>query len=106
MKAIFEDRTRQYDVKVGDVVAIDLVADLGDKEELQFDNVLLYTDDNDGVKVGAPYVEGVSVKAKVMEKLVKDDKVLVFKYKRRKNYKKTRGHRERYTLIKIEEIVA
>ena len=71
---------------------------------LSFDKVLLV--ENGGqVKVGAPVVKGASVKAKILKHL-KDDKVLVFKKKRRKGYQTLNGHRQYLTQIVIEEIVA
>ncbi|MDP3399224.1 MAG: 50S ribosomal protein L21 [Bacteroidales bacterium] len=69
---------------------------------LNFEKVLLV--DNDGaIKIGAPYVEGASVKATVLTHL-KGEKVIVFKKKRRKGYSKKNGHRQYLTQIKIEEI--
>ena len=53
--------------------------------------------------IGAPYVEGATVTAKILES-GKDDKVIVFKYRRKKNYRKFRGHRQQYTLVQIEAI--
>ena len=71
---------------------------------LSFDKVLLT--DNDGqVKVGAPVVEGASVKAKILKHL-KDDKVIVFKKRRRKGYKVKNGHRQCLTQILVEDIIA
>ena len=69
---------------------------------LDFAKVLL-TDDNGSVKVGAPYVEGVTVNDTVVDH-VKADKVLVFKKRRRKGYQKLNGHRQCLTQILIEEI--
>ncbi|MFI3315137.1 MAG: 50S ribosomal protein L21 [Rikenellaceae bacterium] len=70
---------------------------------LSFDKVLLV--DNDGqVKVGAPVVEGAKVEAKILRHL-KDDKVIVFKKKRRKGYRVKNGHRQFLTQISIEEII-
>ena len=71
---------------------------------VSFDKVLLT--DNDGqVKVGAPVVKGAAVKCKILKHL-KDDKVLVFKKKRRTGYQKCNGHRQYLTQILVEEIVA
>lgn len=72
--------------------------------ELTFDSVLLTTDDSKTV-VGAPFVKNASVKVKVLEHL-KDDKVIVFKKKRRISYKKTVGHRQQYTKVEVTGIVA
>ena len=70
---------------------------------MSFDKILLV--DNDGqVKVGTPVVEGAQVKAKILRHL-KDDKVIVFKKKRRKGYRVKNGHRQYLTQIAIEEIV-
>ncbi len=84
------------------VVVNRLAAEEGSK--LEFDQVLLI--DNDGkIEIGKPIVEGAKVTAKVMEHL-KDDKVLVFKKKRRKGYQKMNGHRQSLTRIEIEKISA
>jgi len=67
-----------------------------------FDSVLLFNDGKE-TKVGAPTIEGLKVEAKVLEH-VKDDKVIVFKKKRRKSYKKKNGHRQQLTKIEITKI--
>ncbi len=72
--------------------------------DIEFDQVLLLADE-DNIRVGAPTVEGVTVKAKVLEHL-KADKIIVFKKKRRKGYQKKNGHRQPMTQILIEEISA
>ncbi len=72
--------------------------------DIEFDQVLLLADE-DNIQVGAPTVEGVTVKAKVLEH-VKADKIIVFKKKRRKGYQKRNGHRQPMTQIQIEEISA
>jgi len=72
------------------------------EKEVTFDNVLLLNTDK-GIKIGSPSVDGVKVKAKVLEHL-KDDKVIVFKKKRRKGYQKLNGHRQYLTKIEITKI--
>ena len=72
-------------------------------EEVEFNNVLL-VDDSSSVDVGTPNVSGATVKGKILDH-VKGDKVIVFKKKRRKGYKKSNGHRQNYTKVLIEEIV-
>ena len=74
----------------------------GKGASVDFTKVLL-TDDNGSVKVGTPYIDGVTVKATVVDH-VKADKVLVFKKRRRKGYQKLNGHRQCLTQILIEEI--
>jgi large subunit ribosomal protein L21 len=77
-----------------------LKADL--EAEVVFDNVLVLTQD-DSTKVGTPYVDGVKVHAKVLEH-TKDDKVIVFKKKRRIGYRKLNGHRQELTKIEVTKI--
>ncbi len=72
------------------------------ESEVQFGNILLFSDDN-GVKIGSPFVSGITVKAKVLSH-VKDEKVWVFKKKRRKGYEKLNGHRQQLTRIEITSI--
>jgi large subunit ribosomal protein L21 len=69
---------------------------------VEFASVMLVQDDR-GTRIGQPYVQGVTVKAVVQEH-GRDRKIRVFKYKKRKNYRRTRGHRQHYTLIKVQEI--
>jgi large subunit ribosomal protein L21 len=72
---------------------------------VEFDKVLLLDDNKGSVKVGAPVVKGASVKAMVLNHL-KGDKVIVFKKKRRKGYKKKNGHRQYFTKIQISDILS
>jgi large subunit ribosomal protein L21 len=103
MYAIVEIAGQQFKVKKDQQVFVHrLSAEEGDK--VNFDNVLLI-DDNGSVNVGAPAIEGAQVTAKVLKHL-KGDKVIVFKKKRRKGYKKKNGHRQYLTEIKIEGITA
>jgi large subunit ribosomal protein L21 len=71
-------------------------------ESVVFEKVLLI-DDNDNISVGAPYVKGAKVSAKILEHL-KGEKVIVFKKKRRKGYQKSNGHRQYLTQLQIEDI--
>lgn len=73
-------------------------------KSVTFDNVLLYSNDND-IQIGTPSVKGIKVKATVLEHL-KDDKVIVFKKKRRKSYKVKNGHRQQLSRIEITNISA
>ena len=70
--------------------------------EVTFDSVLLYNDGKE-TKIGLPTVDGMKVTAKVLEHL-KDEKVIVFKKKRRKSYKKKNGHRQQLTRIEVTKI--
>ncbi len=101
MYAIVDIAGQQFKVeKERKIFVHRLKADEG--TSISFDKVLLI--DNDGsVKIGAPYIDGASVKATVLTHL-KGDKVIVFKKKRRKGYTKKNGHRQYLTQIQIEEI--
>lgn len=100
MFAIIETGGKQYQVSPGDKILVELLNK--SKGEVTFKNVLLLNKEGD-LKVGNPYIKGVSVKAKVLGE-VKADKVVIFKKKRRKQYKRTRGHRQKYSMVLIEEI--
>ena len=100
MYAIIRTGGKQYNVSVGDEVLGEKVkGEVG--EEVSFE-VLMLADDS-GIKIGTPVVEGVSAKAEVVEH-GKGKKVIVFKYKPKKNYRKKQGHRQPYTMVKIKAI--
>lgn len=102
MYAIVEISGKQFKVEAGREIFVDRLPVAKD-EEVVFDKVLLL--DADGtVTVGTPYVEGVAVKATVLDDTCRADKVFVFKKKRRKGYKKFNGHRQDLSKIKINEI--
>ncbi|MBM7644713.1 large subunit ribosomal protein L21 [Scopulibacillus daqui] len=102
MYAIIETGGKQLKVEEGQVLYIEkLHAEPG--ETVTFDKVLFVGGDN--VKVGQPTVEGASVTAKV-EEHGRGKKVVVFKFKRRKNYRRKQGHRQPFTKVTIEKINA
>ncbi len=101
MYAIVDIAGQQFKAEAGKKLYVHrLEGNEGDS--VSFDKVLL-TDDNGTVQVGAPTVAGVTVNAKILSHL-KDDKVTIFKKKRRKTYKKTQGHRQSLTQISIGSI--
>ena len=100
MYAVIETGGKQYKVENGSVIFVEKLA-AEENATVDFKVVALGSDD--GIKVGAPYVEGATVTAKILES-GKDDKVIVFKYRRKKIYRKFRGHRQQYTLVQIEAI--
>ena len=103
MYAVIETGGKQYRVNEGDVVRVELLPDeLG--SEVAFDNVSLVATD-DSVHVGTPTVEGAVVRAKVVE-IGRRAKVIAFKKKRRKGYRRKIGHRQSFTALKIDKIVA
>ena len=93
--ASFQTGGKQYRVQAGDVVKVEK---LNAEGPVEFTEVLMVGD-----KVGSPFVEGAKVIAEVLEQK-RNDKVLVFKKKRRQNYRRTRGHRQYVTVLKIKEI--
>ena len=101
MYAILDVNNRQYKVKQGQEIYVDLQsANVGDN--VKFDKVLLA--ENDGnITVGAPLLKNASIAASVIGH-VKGDKVIVFKKKRRKGYRVKNGHRQQYTKVRIDSI--
>ena len=102
MYAIIQTGGKQIKVAQGESVLVEKL-DVKEGDTVTFDKVLLVGGET--TKVGAPYVEGASVKATV-EKQGKARKIIVFKYKPKTTYHKKQGHRQPYTRVKIEEIVA
>ena len=95
--AIFQTGGKQYRVANGDIVKVEKLNATG---TIEFDQVLMVGD-----KVGTPFVDGAKVIAEVIEQK-RTDKILVFKKKRRQNYRRTAGHRQFVTVLKIKEIKA
>ena len=101
MYALVEIKGKQYKAAEGSLLKVDRF-DTEAGKQVEFDSVLLVSDETK-VHVGQPYVKGVKVKA-VVEEHGKDKKILVFKFKKRKNYRRTRGHRQQFTLLRVQEI--
>lgn len=103
MYAVIKTGGKQYRVAEGDVLNVEkLNAEAG--SEVVFDEVLTVVNDAD-VKIGQPVVEGAKVTAKVVEQ-GKGEKILVFKYKAKSNYRKRQGHRQPFTKVAISKIEA
>jgi len=103
MYAVIQTGGKQYRVEPGQTLSVEkLPGELGDT--VNFEDVLLVSDE-DKVAVGRPMVKGAKVTAEIVEH-GKDKKVIVFKFQRRKNYRRRYGHRQLYTSIKINEVVA
>ena len=102
MYAVIKAGSRQFKVSEGETLTIDRVqGNEGDK--FTFDNVLMVGGSK--VVLGAPLISGAKVEATIKSQ-TKDDKIIVFKYKRRKKYKKTYGHRQPITVLEINKINA
>ncbi|MCF6465365.1 50S ribosomal protein L21 [Clostridium sp. Cult2] len=102
MYAVVETGGKQYRVQEGDIVFVEKI-DTNEGEKIDLSKVLLVSKEDDLI-VGKPYVEGAKVEATVLEQ-GKAKKIIVFKYKSKKNYRKKQGHRQPYTKLKIEKIV-
>lgn len=101
MYAIIRTGGKQFRAEPGSVLRIpSLEAEVGEK--VTFDEVLL-GGDGDDLKVGAPTLAGASVEAEVTAH-GKGEKIIVFKWKRRKNYRKKQGHRQKYTEVRISDV--
>lgn len=103
MYAVIASGGKQYRVEEGQTLRVEKIdGDVG--SEVSFDNVLMFSD-GDNVKIGRPTLADVSVRGQIVAQ-GKDKKVLVFKYKRRKRYRRTQGHRQPFTAIRIDSIDA
>ncbi len=103
MYAIIETGGKQYKVSENDIIKVEkLNAEEG--TDFEFSKVLLINKDGE-VLTGTPYLENAKVVGEVLE-TKKDKKVIVFKFKRRKNYKRKKGHRQYYTKLRIKDISA
>ncbi len=99
--AVIQTGGKQYRVAAGDVIDVDKL-DFEAGKEAKFEEVLLVSDGSK-VSIGAPLVSGAAVTAEVVEQF-KDDKVIAYKFKRRKGYHRTVGHRSQLTRLKIKAI--
>jgi large subunit ribosomal protein L21 len=102
MYALVEFLGKQYKAEKGALLKVDKI-DAEPGATINIDTVLLVS--GDSVKVGSPYVQGAKVSATV-ESHGKDPKIIVFKYKPKKDYRRKQGHRQQYSVIKISEISA
>ena len=103
MYAVIQTGGKQYRVEQGEVLRVEkLAGDAGSK--LTFDT-LLFADDGGNVRIGQPNVAGVSVDAEIVEQ-GRGKKITIFKYKRRKSYRRKAGHRQPFTALKITAINA
>ena len=101
MYAIIESCGRQYKVTEGDVVFFEKL-DAEEGKKVTFDKVVLVSEEGK-IQIGNPYVKGVKVEGKVVSH-GKGKKILVYKYKAKKNYRRTQGHRQPYTKVEITSI--
>ena len=102
MYATIEFKGKQYKAEEGVVLTVDkLDAEQGSKIDIE---TVLLVSDGDKISVGTPYVKGAKVQV-VVEESFKDKKVLVFKFKSKKDYHRLIGHRQQYTTVRVEKII-
>ena len=102
MIAIFKTGGKQYVVKPGQILKVEKIK--GKKgDNLSFDHILAISDGKENT-IGTPLVEGALIEAKILDQ-IRDKKIIVFKKKKRKNYRLTQGHRQYLTVLKIETIL-
>ena len=101
MYAVIETGGKQYKVSKGDILKIEKL-NVEEGQDVNFDKVLLYSN-GDELQIGKPLLENVLVSGKVLAH-GKGKKIIVFKYKPKKNYRKKKGHRQLFTKVRIEEI--
>ena len=96
---------QQFKVEQGMKLYVHHIKDVEAGKTVEFDKVLL-VDKEGAVTVGAPTVEGAKVVVEVVNPLVKGDKIIVFKMKRRKDYRKKNGHRAQFTQVEVKQVIA
>ncbi|KUG04253.1 lsu ribosomal protein l21p [hydrocarbon metagenome] len=102
MYALIQTGGKQYKVSEGTIVKIEKVdGEAGGNVVL--DQVLMINDENGGIKIGSPLLENATVTARILEQ-GKNKKIIVYKYKKRKNYRRKKGHRQPFTRLLIEKI--
>ncbi len=105
MYAIVEINGQQFKAEEGKKLFVHRIQNAEPNQAVEFERVLL-VDNNGNVTIGTPTVEGAKVICEVVSPLVKGDKVLVFHKKRRKGYRKLRGHRQQFTEVTIKQVIA
>ena len=103
MYAIVDSGGKQYKVREGEILRVEkLTGEVGDS--VSFDKILMFSD-GDQVNIGTPLLEDVTVNGHIVEQ-GKAKKIIVFKYKRRKRYRRKQGHRQQFTAVKVDSIKA
>jgi len=105
MYAVIEDSGTQFKVSEGDIIRVDLRQGEDTPENIEFDRVLLVSDGEGDVKLGRPVIDGAKVTADVLTE-VRGEKVTIIKFRRRKGYKRKKGHRQRFLRVRVTGIAA
>ena len=104
MFVVFENGGKQYKAKKDDILKLEKF-DCKKNDIIKIDNILLLSDEHNQITIGTPHVNDVELHAKVIDN-IKDKKVLIFKKKRRHNYRRKLGHRQNLVLVKITDIIS
>ena len=105
MYAVIEDSGQQFRVQEGDVLEIDLRELAEGQTEVEFNRVLLVNGES-GLNVGTPVVEGAKVLAEIVDPMSKGPKVFISQFRRRKDYRRRIGHRQKFIQVRVTKIVA
>ncbi len=105
MYAIVDINGQQFKVEEGQKLFVNRLQDAEEGKTFEFDKVML-VDREGNITVGAPTIDGAKVVVEVLQPLVKGEKVIVFKMKRRKDSRKKNGHRQQYTQVKVKQVIA
>ena len=100
--AVIQTGGKQYKVTTGEIIKVEKLANSNPNTKVQFSEILAYGDDK-SIELGEPTINGAKVEAELL-KNSKERTVLIFKKRRRKNSRRKNGHRQKYSLIKIEKI--
>ncbi|AAP98496.1 ribosomal protein L21 [Chlamydia pneumoniae TW-183] len=101
--AVIQTGSKQYQVRSGDVIDVELLGEVASDKEVIFQDVL-FVFDGTKASLGSPTIANAQVKAEYLSH-VKGEKVVAYKYKKRKNYHRKHGHRQKYLRVKIREIL-
>ncbi len=104
MYAIFNHKGKQYKVSKNDFLKLPKLSDLKKNDTLTLEDITLIKTENNDITIGTPIIIDAKITAKVIDH-IRDSKIIVFKKKRRHNYRRKIGHRQDLTLVKIEEII-
>ena len=102
--AVIQTGGKQYKVKASDILKIEKLSDIKDDKKIEFSNILACGDENN-FEVGSPMVNGAKVEAELI-KNGKNRTVLIFKKRRRKNSRRKNGHRQKFSMIRINKIIS
>ena len=100
--AIIKTGGKQYKVKAGEILKIEIIKNLKPKSKIEFNEILAYGDDK-SLEIGQPIIDGAKVEADLLENS-KNRTILVFKKRRRKNSRRKNGHRQKFSMIRINKI--